>query len=56
MPFYGNTHTTTSATGLQTTLYRQEARELIASSLNAHIQARPVLFIWFGLVCVCFGG
>jgi selenocysteine lyase/cysteine desulfurase len=28
MPFYGNTHTTTSITGMQTTLYRHEARQV----------------------------
>lgn len=44
MPLYGNTHTTTSVTGLQTTLYRQEARELIAASLNARIQVGGVSF------------
>jgi selenocysteine lyase/cysteine desulfurase len=40
MPFYGNTHTTTSITGLQTTHYRHEARQLIAESVNARITGR----------------
>ncbi|KAG2991803.1 hypothetical protein PC119_g18782, partial [Phytophthora cactorum] len=30
MPTYGNTHTTTSVTGLQTTSFREEARQVIA--------------------------
>ena len=32
MPFYGNTHTTTSITGMQTTLFRHEARQIIAGA------------------------
>lgn len=35
LPMYGNTHTTTSVTALQTTLFRHEARDLIRSSVNA---------------------
>jgi hypothetical protein len=31
LPFYGNTHTTTTVTALQTTLYRHEARDIIRS-------------------------
>ena len=34
MPLYANTHTTNSITGLQTTLFRYESRQLIANSLN----------------------
>ena len=34
LPMYGNTHTTTSATGLQTTLFRQEARDIIGRCVN----------------------
>ncbi|RLN95668.1 hypothetical protein BBJ28_00020902, partial [Nothophytophthora sp. Chile5] len=30
MPTYGNTHTTTSVTGLQTTSFREEARQIVA--------------------------
>eukprot|EP00055_Hartaetosiga_balthica_P016302 m.102512 g.102512 ORF g.102512 m.102512 type:complete len:746 (-) comp9078_c0_seq8:463-2700(-) len=35
LPFYGNTHTLTSVTGLQTTRYREEAREVIRNATNA---------------------
>ena len=35
LPFYGNTHTTTSVTGLQSTCFRHEARQIIAQSVNA---------------------
>lgn len=34
LPLYGNTHTTTSQTGLQTTLYRHEAREIVWRNLH----------------------
>ncbi|KAJ8297700.1 hypothetical protein KUTeg_024231 [Tegillarca granosa] len=35
LPDYGNTHTTTSITSLQTTLYRHEARDIIRNSVHA---------------------
>ncbi|XP_061164658.1 uncharacterized protein LOC133173684 [Saccostrea echinata] len=35
LPDYGNTHTTTSLTSLQTTLYRHEARDIIRNSVHA---------------------
>jgi len=35
LPLYGNTHTTTSVTALQTTLYRHEARDIVRNSCNA---------------------
>jgi selenocysteine lyase/cysteine desulfurase len=35
LPLYGNTHTTTSATGLQTTCFRHEARQIIKQACNA---------------------
>eukprot|EP00903_Cladosiphon_okamuranus_P018939 g17418.t1 len=35
MPRYGNTHTTSSNTGAQTTAFREEAREIIAKAVNA---------------------
>eukprot|EP00667_Euglena_gracilis_P009295 EG_transcript_9438 len=38
MPFYGNTHTLTSATGLTSTRFREEARQIVAESLNANIR------------------
>jgi selenocysteine lyase/cysteine desulfurase len=34
LPTYGNTHTTTSITGLQTTMFRAEARQIIANHVN----------------------
>ncbi|CAH0480719.1 unnamed protein product [Peronospora belbahrii] len=44
MPTYGNTHTATSVTGLQTTAFRNEARELIADAVNACETRDAVLF------------
>ena len=35
LPTYGNTHTTTSVTSLQTTLFRHEAREIFRNALGA---------------------
>ncbi len=35
LPLYANTHTETSGTGLQTTQFREEARQLIAESVGA---------------------
>ncbi|XP_076273257.1 uncharacterized protein LOC143204552 isoform X2 [Rhynchophorus ferrugineus] len=35
LPTYGNTHFTTSISSLQTTLFRQEAREIIRNAVNA---------------------
>ncbi|KAK7474251.1 hypothetical protein BaRGS_00034494, partial [Batillaria attramentaria] len=35
LPEYGNTHTTTSVTSLQTTLFRHEARDIIRNAVNA---------------------
>ncbi|CAH0476125.1 unnamed protein product [Peronospora belbahrii] len=40
MPFYGNTHTTASITGLQTTCFRHEARQIVAQAVNAKITGR----------------
>ncbi|KAF4320702.1 hypothetical protein G195_005123 [Phytophthora kernoviae 00238/432] len=44
MPTYGNTHTTTSVTGLQTTSFREEARHIIAEAVNAHESKDVVIF------------
>jgi selenocysteine lyase/cysteine desulfurase len=44
MPLYANTHTTTSVTGLQSTLYRYEAREIIMNSVNAHNKKDVLIF------------
>lgn len=35
LPHYGNTHTTTSVTSLQTTLFRHEARDIIRNAVHA---------------------
>jgi selenocysteine lyase/cysteine desulfurase len=35
LPFYGNTHTTTTVTSLQTTHFRHEARDIIRNAVNA---------------------
>ena len=36
LPLYANTHTESSATGRQSTAYREEARQIIADSLNCN--------------------
>lgn len=40
LPLYGNTHTTTSITGLQTTCFRHEARQIVAQAVNAKTTGR----------------
>lgn len=40
LPLYGNTHTTTSITGLQTTCFRHEARQIVAQAVNAKVTGR----------------
>ncbi|KAG5192248.1 pyridoxal phosphate-dependent transferase, partial [Tribonema minus] len=40
MPMYGNTHTTTSITGSQSTCFQHEARQLVAEYVNAKITGR----------------
>ena len=40
LPLYGNTHTTTSITGHQSTCFRDEARKIIAQSVNAKITGK----------------
>ena len=35
MPFYANTHTESSGTGLQTTRFREDARAIIAKAVGA---------------------
>ncbi|KAL8001689.1 putative aminotransferase class V domain, pyridoxal phosphate-dependent transferase, major [Plasmopara halstedii] len=37
MPTYGNTHTTTSVTGLQTTSFREESRQIIGNAVHARL-------------------
>ncbi|RHY14008.1 hypothetical protein DYB25_001414 [Aphanomyces astaci] len=40
LPQYGNTHTTTSITGLQSTCFRHETRQIVAQCVNAKITGR----------------
>ena len=39
-PYYGNTHTTTSITGHQSTCFRAESRQIIAQAVNAKISGK----------------
>ncbi|KAL5012515.1 hypothetical protein ScPMuIL_011066 [Solemya velum] len=47
LPEYGNTHTTTSVTSLQTTLYRHEARDIIRNAVHAS-EHDAVIFVGSG--------
>lgn len=47
-PLYANTHTEASATGFQTTVLREEARDIIARSINAPIEEYVTLFTGTG--------
>ncbi|XP_067119724.1 uncharacterized protein [Centruroides vittatus] len=47
LPMYGNTHTTTSVTSLQTTLFRHEARDIIRNAVNAS-EHDSVIFVGTG--------
>ena len=47
LPFYGNTHTTTTVTSLQTTLYRHEAREIFRNAVGAS-EADVIIFVGSG--------
>ena len=38
LPLYGNTHTTTSTTGAQTTSFREESRRIIAEAVHAKVR------------------
>jgi selenocysteine lyase/cysteine desulfurase len=38
LPFYANTHTTTSVTGAQSTCFRHEARQMVAEAVNAKVK------------------
>jgi selenocysteine lyase/cysteine desulfurase/tRNA(Ile)-lysidine synthase TilS/MesJ len=40
LPLYGNTHTTTSITGSQSTCFRHEARQIVAEAVNAKVTGR----------------
>ena len=48
LPLYGNTHTTTSVTGRQSTLFRTEARDIVRRSVNAGARD-VVLFVGNGV-------
>ena len=52
LPFYGNTHTTSSISGHQSTCFRHEARQIISESVNAKITGKAaedvVLFVGNG--------
>lgn len=48
LPFYANTHTTTSITGRQSTSFREEARDIIAQGVNADPKKDCVLFCGSG--------
>jgi selenocysteine lyase/cysteine desulfurase len=48
LPLYANTHTETSGTGLQTTRFREEAREIIRSSVGATREEHAVIFAGSG--------
>ena len=47
LPLYGNTHTESSGTGLQTTRFRAEARELIRAAVGANDE-HAVVFVGSG--------
>ena len=47
LPLYGNTHTTTSVTGLQTTCFRHEARDIIKQACHAS-EADALIFTGSG--------
>ena len=44
LPLYANTHTETSGTGLQTTRFREEAREIIRAAVGANPGDHAVIF------------
>jgi selenocysteine lyase/cysteine desulfurase len=48
LPLYANTHTETSGTGLQTTRFREDAREIIRRSVGATPEEHAVIFAGSG--------
>jgi hypothetical protein len=48
MPFYANTHTEASMTGLQTNTFREDARELVLKSVNGIKEKDAVIFTGSG--------
>ena len=49
LPLYANTHTETSGTGLQTTRFREDAREIIRRSMGANPKEHAVIFAGSGM-------
>jgi selenocysteine lyase/cysteine desulfurase len=48
LPLYANTHTETSGTGLQTTRFREDARNIIKQSVGATTEEHAVIFAGSG--------
>lgn len=48
LPLYANTHTESSGTGLQTSRFRQEARQIIRNAFNANVERYSVIFCGSG--------
>ena len=48
LPLYANTHTTASITGIQSSAFRNEARQIIGQSLNVNVKEDVVLFVGSG--------
>jgi selenocysteine lyase/cysteine desulfurase len=48
LPLYANTHTETSGTGLQTTRFREEARDIIRAAVGATRDEHAVIFAGSG--------
>ncbi|HEX7097932.1 MAG TPA: aminotransferase class V-fold PLP-dependent enzyme [Acidimicrobiia bacterium] len=48
LPLYANTHTETSGTGLQTTRFREEARDVIRRAVGANREEHAVIFAGSG--------
>ena len=48
LPLYANTHTETSGTGLQTTRFREEARDIVRRSVGATRDEHAVIFAGSG--------
>ena len=49
LPLYANTHTETSGTGLQTTRFREDAREIIRDCVGATSEEHAVIFAGSGM-------
>ncbi|MGB8360027.1 MAG: aminotransferase class V-fold PLP-dependent enzyme [Acidimicrobiia bacterium] len=48
LPYYANTHTETSGTGLRTTSFREQARDIIRRSVGASASEHAVIFAGSG--------